>query len=279
MRTTQALLLAPLLLAGIIAANALQMLSLLLLPFSGGAFRAANRRISGAWFGALLWALKGPLGVKIQVTGDPLPVRENVILIANHQAMADIPVLLQLARNCDRLGDLKWFVKDPLKWVPGVGWGMLFLDCLFVKRNWTADKEKVLATFARLRAHQSPFWVISFLEGTRATAAKLERSRAFARKAGLPLLERVMLPRSKGFLATVEALGPSLDAVYDATLRYEGRPPSLPELFLKVKSVELHVRRFPLAILPQGREALESWVVQRYQEKDQWLGAQAPTTP
>lgn len=50
------------------------------------------------------------------------------------------------AAECE-LGDMKWMVKDIIKYVPGVGWGMLFLDCIFVKRDWTTDKESIRKTF------------------------------------------------------------------------------------------------------------------------------------
>ena len=76
-------------------------------------------------------------------TGDEVPDRENVILVSNHQEMVDIPVLFSFAYAKRRLGDMKFFAKDIIKYVPGFGWGLLFLDCLFVKRNWTSDKEKI----------------------------------------------------------------------------------------------------------------------------------------
>jgi 1-acyl-sn-glycerol-3-phosphate acyltransferase len=266
--------LVPLLFCSMLLANALQMLSLALRPFSARAFREANRAITGAWFFFLAWIVE-TVGVRVKIEGDEIPYRENAVLIANHQAMVDIPALVFLARRAGRLGDLKWFVKDPIKWVPGIGWGMLFIDCIFVRRNWTADKDKVMSTFARLRDHQIPFWVISFLEGTRATPEKLERSRAFARKAGLPELKRVMLPRTKGFEATLEGLGPLVSAVYDATISYQGRAPTITELFLRVREITVHVKRYPLAKLPKEREALNAWTIERYREKDAYLAGRA----
>ena len=61
--------------------------------------------------------------------------------------MADITFLMDFAYRKGRLGDMKWMVKDIIKYVPGVGWGMLFLDCIFVKRDWTTDKESIRKTF------------------------------------------------------------------------------------------------------------------------------------
>ena len=72
---------------------------------------------------------------------------ENALVIVNHQTMTDVQVLFLLARKAGRLGDLKWFVKDSLKYAPGFGWGMTFLDCLFVKRDWTADRAHIDQVF------------------------------------------------------------------------------------------------------------------------------------
>jgi 1-acyl-sn-glycerol-3-phosphate acyltransferase len=269
-RLAFASLLWPLLAAGLLLANALQMLSLAFLPLSPALFRYLNRRISGGWFGLLRISFETLLRVEVRQTGTPLPWRENAFLIANHQAMADIPILVALAARSGRMGDLKWFVKDPLKWVPGIGWGMRFLDCLFVKRNWTADREMVERVFARIREKRIPFWIVSFLEGTRATPAKLARSQAFARKQGLPHLEYVMVPRTKGFEATLQGLHGANRAIYDATIAYEEAAPSLTRLFFgPVKRVHVHTRRY--TEWPVTAEERARWITERFVEKDKLL--------
>ena len=90
------------------------------------------------------------------ISGDELPQTENAVVIANHQSMTDVQALFLLARKAGRLGDLKWFVKNSLKYVPGIGWGMVFLDCLFVKRDWTADRRRI-HPFALLRRQ----WILA----------------------------------------------------------------------------------------------------------------------
>ena len=46
----------------------------------------------------------------------------------------------------------------------------------------------------------------------------------------LPILERCLYPRVKGFEATLKGAGPLLDAVYDVTLAFSGAPPSIYEV-------------------------------------------------
>ena len=194
-------------------------------------------------------------------TGDDIPrPGENAIVFANHQQMPDILVVMMLAYRKKRLGDMKWFVKNPIKWVPGVGWGMQFLDCIFVKRDWHADKRRVLGTFDKFLKNRIPIWLITFVEGTRITQEKLERSHRYCSRKGLPLTEHVMVPRTRGFTAAIEGLEGHLNAVYDVTIGYEGGIPRVHH-FLRglVKRVHIDVRRFPIESLPKSEPELARW--------------------
>jgi 1-acyl-sn-glycerol-3-phosphate acyltransferase len=270
LRFVPSLLYFVLLLLALVPLNLVQMLSLVAWPFSGKLFRAINRGVCATFFNGLNILMEKFAGVEVAITGDPLPYRENAFVIANHQAMADIPSIIALARRSGRAGDLKWFVKDPIKYVPGIGWGMLFLDCIYVKRNWMADKSRVLKTFESLRTHRTPFWLVSFLEGTRITPEKRARSQAFGERQKLPRLEHVMLPRTKGFEATMEGLGSHKQAVYDLTIGYEGRPPGLSALLLGgVRRIHVHARRYPVAELPKENKERADWALARWVEKEE----------
>jgi 1-acyl-sn-glycerol-3-phosphate acyltransferase len=186
--------------------------------------------------------------------------------------MPDITFLMDLARRKDRLGDMKWLVKDVIKYVPGVGWGMLFIDCVFVKRDWAADQESIRRAFAKLRDNRVPVWMLSFSEGTRLTAEKLARSQAYAREHGLPVPRHTLVPRTKGFVATVEGLRDHVGAVYDVTLGYEGGVPTLWQYIQGfAPRAHVHVRRFPIADIPTDEDALAEWLLERFREKDDLL--------
>ncbi|MDR3606488.1 MAG: lysophospholipid acyltransferase family protein [Oligoflexia bacterium] len=256
----------------VIFCNFLQMLTLLIRPFSSGVFRIANRKIAGTWWKACVIWMENVVRVKVDFTGDDLPPDENAIVFSNHQQMPDILVLMALAAPKGRLGDLKWFVKEVLKYVPGIGWGMLFLDCLFVKREWTADRQRIEATFKKYRDARIPFWLISFVESTRITPAKLAKAQEFARKRGLYIPQRVLVPRSRGFIASVEGLGELADSVYDVTIAFEGGIPSLYQYLAGVTPrVAVHVKRFLRAELPATEIGLADWLAKRFVEKDERL--------
>lgn len=257
------------LLVSLLILNLAQTISLLIRPFSPRTFRAFNRWGANTWWGWCVVGSERINGIRLTITGDEVPPRENAIVIANHQEMADIPFLMIWARRKDRLGDLKWMVKDIIKYVPGVGWGMAFLDCVYVKRSWAADRRSIERTFARLVRSRVPLWLISFPEGTRLTPAKLARSQTRAREHELPLLNHLLLPRTKGFVASVHGLRAQVTAVYDLTLAY---PEGVPTLWQYMqgfsRTAHLHVRRFPITEIPAQDEALAEWLLERFQEKD-----------
>ena len=256
----------------LIVFNGAQTASLAVRPLSRQAFRGFNRWAADLWWGWCVSAAEAIHGTRIEVTGDELPKRENAVVVVNHQQMADITYLMFLARQKGRLGDMKWFVKDPIKYVPGVGWGMLFLDCIFLKRDWLTDRRSIEETFRRLTADRVPVWLMSFVEGTRVTPEKVARSRSFARKRGLEPTDHVLIPRTKGFVATVGAMRSYADAVYDITIGYPDGVPSLWQYAQGfTRQAHLHVRRYPMAILPESDAALTTWLLARFREKDALL--------
>ncbi len=267
-----AALLATLLFATLMLLNLLQMCSILLWPFSRRYFRAVNRWAAKSFWGAVVAAARRCYGVEVRLSGDPPPAAENAIVVLNHQGMADIPVLLDVASRTERLGDLKWFAKDVIKWVPGVGWGLLFLDCIFLKRNWAADQDSIRATFQRLITARIPCWIVTFVEGTRTRPEKLEASRRYAAEHDLPLLDHLLLPRTKGFTATVSGMRNHVQAIYDCTIGYVDGVPSLGQWIQgRMPVVNFDFRRIEIGDLPRDPEALSAWLMERWKIKDRRL--------
>lgn len=254
--------------------NPLQMLSVLVYPFSPSAFRAVNRACASSVWGIWVWMAYVQNRITVRITGDALPQQENALLICNHQTIADVMVLMCLGSRCGRLPDMKWFVKHIIKYVPGPGWGMHFLDCIFVKRDWARDQHAIASLFGKYAENRIPVFVVSFLEGTRRTDEKMRRSQTFAADNGLYVPQRTLVPRTKGFVATVTGLRDHLDAVYDVTIGYPERVPSLVDCFAcRVPHVEVNVQRHPMRTLPDHPDALTTWALARFEEKDRRLVA------
>jgi 1-acyl-sn-glycerol-3-phosphate acyltransferase len=187
--------------------------------------------------------------------------------------MPDIMALMMLARPNQRLGDLKFFVKEAFKWMPGMGWGMQYLGFPFLKRDWAADQELIRRTFATIVTENIPVWLVSYVEGTRLTREKLRANVKWAESQGLRPTRHVMIPRSKGFVATIHGMREHVRAVYDITIGYEVGVPNLWQLITGCfKRIHVDVRRFAIDDLPEGDDDLKDWLFARFYEKDERLG-------
>lgn len=257
----------------ILIVNLIQCISLIFIPFSRKLSRKVNWWVADQWWSYCVICIEKIQGVQVIFSGDDVPSHENALLVANHQNLTDVLFILSLAYRKNRVGDLKWFVKDILKYIPGMGWGLWFLDCVFLKRNWTQDHASIEAAFRNIKENKIPIWLVSFLEGTRLTPKKLTSSQNYAKKAGLPHFNHVLVPKTKGFVATVQGLGGHVTAVYDLTIGYPLRTPSLWTLISgKMKyPVHIDVRRYALTDLPKDPQKLAYWALDRFKEKDRWL--------
>jgi 1-acyl-sn-glycerol-3-phosphate acyltransferase len=141
-----------------------------------------------------------------------------------------------------------------------------------VKRDWNKDRQNITRTFSTIVDEKLPVWLVTFPEGTRVTAGKLEQGKRYASEKGLTPPRHTLIPRTKGFVASVQGLRGHIAAVYDVTIGYEEGVPSLWQ-YVKgyAKRAHLHVRRFPVAALPEEDEQLAEWLLERFREKDQLL--------
>ena len=250
--------------------NMVQMASVVIYPFSRHAFMRFNMGCKHVWCTSSNISVK-LCGNRVDFVGDA-PLAENAIVMANHQTMVDINMLWIFAGLSGTIGWMKWFLKDQLKYLPGIGWGVVFLNGLFVKRDWAKDKDSIKATFQKYIYGRVPVWIMIFPEGTRLKPEKIEQSKRAARKRGLPEMNRVMLPRPKGIHATLVGLDGYLSAFYDITIDYHGPAPKIVSFFTRGGyHVTLHSKRYPLSDVPQEESKLSMWLVQRFVEKEDFF--------
>lgn len=247
-----------------------QMCSLILLPVNRRLFTRINM-LAKHTFSAAVVKLSMFCGNRLIVTGDP-PPRENILAFANHQSMIDIIYLWTWSSKPGTMGWIKWFVKDVLKYVPGLGWGLLFVNTLFVKRNWAKDADSIRATFAKLRQANLPLWLLIFPEGTRMKPAKFAASRNYAERKGLPVFDHVLLPRGKGIHSSLQGLSGLLTGIYDITIQYDGPIPGIVGFFTKGGLTgRLHAVRFNVSDVPERERDLNAWLLERFVVKDKLL--------
>jgi lysocardiolipin and lysophospholipid acyltransferase len=231
-----------------------------------------------AWFTlAVAWyEIVG--GVKVRITGDALPRGERALLVSNHYCRTDWMFLWSLALRTGQLSQLRIVLKDSLKSLVGFGWAMQMSLFVFVRRNKQQDLASMDSLLSYLVRNQFPSSFIFFPEGTDLHEIGLSKSRQYAELRGLPLYERVLHPKTAGFLKIVDRMAPSLDAVYDVTVAYEtaqeGERPNEKSLmqgrFPQV--VHMHVKRIPVGSMPQGEDARKEWLSASFARKEVILG-------
>ncbi|XP_059636404.1 probable 1-acyl-sn-glycerol-3-phosphate acyltransferase 4 [Cornus florida] len=206
-------------------------------------------------------------------SGETVPPRERVLLIANHKTEVDWMYLWDLAMRKGCLGYIKYVLKSSLMKLPVFGWGFHILEFISVERKWEIDEpvmRQMLSTFIN---SEDPLWLAVFPEGTDFTEEKCKRSQNFAAGNGLPVLKNVLLPKTRGFCTCLEILKGSLDAVYDITIAYKhGYPSFLDNVFgIDPSEVHIHVRRIPVEEIPASESEAAAWLIDVFQLKDQLL--------
>jgi len=232
-------------------------------------WRLHNRRVSRFIIGSWIWITTKLYGTRYRITGDAVPDGESAIVMANHQQATDIPVLFTYAMMKGRLGDSKFFAKNQLKLVPFLGIAMLILEHLFLKRNWKEDAPRVVRMFSEIASSGLPVWMLLFPEGTRITPEKLLRSQEIAKEKNFAVPRHTLLPRPRGFLAAMDGLRNCVDAIYVVTIGYERGCSSLMDYIQgRMRTIHLHVKRYPVRELPLDSLALDQWLRDRYIEVD-----------
>lgn len=232
----------------------------------------ASYFFADSYWSFVVWVMEKVQKIALDISYEPgpFPKGEKVVMTANHQSHVDSILLLAFAKRHGALGALKFFVKDELKYVPGPGWGMYFLGCVFLKRNWQDDAKGLLPTFERYKRSAYPVWIHIFTEGTRRTAEKQAQATQYSLEKRHRPLTRVLWPRTKGFVATLQGMEPHVDAVYDLTIIYPGSEiPTLWDVFMgELKEVKIIAKRTPAAELPRDARALSEWLVDGFYQKD-----------
>lgn len=224
-------------------------------------------------------SVRGQLLVKMDGTL-LLDFPERIVLIANHQIYTDWLYLWWTAYCSGMHGRLYIILKESLKQIPIIGWGMQLNQFIFLKRNWEQDRGHMAQALQRLNKLADPMWLLLFPEGTNLATSTRERSAKWAAKNKIKDMRHCLLPRSTGLRFCLQELRETVDYLYDCTIAYEGVPRGAfaQDIFtLKAgylegrppKSVSMYWRRFAIKDIPISNEkAFELWLIARWREKD-----------
>lgn len=194
--------------------------------------RDLHRRVTIAMTRAFLlcgtFTLERWAGIRIITHGAAIPPDVATFCILNH--CSDIDMLIGLAwlsrYGHPYPGNAKAVVKASLGAVPVFGWILKFGEFPRISRVWARDRIRLSNDIKSLLTFKTPLWYVLYPEGSRFTPEKHVVSQEYARTNGYPVLNNLLLPRTKAFIALVEELRGNVDSICDATLMFDGPIPS-----------------------------------------------------
>lgn len=208
---------------------------------------------------------------------------QRLVLIANHQIYTDWLYLWWIGYAAGMHGRIYVVLKESLKRIPVIGWGMQFAQFIFLKRKWEQDKPRMAAHLQKFNDPKDPMWLMMFPEGTNLADSTREASKKWAEKNGIDDMQHTLLPRSTGLQFILQELQKTVDYVYDCTIAYEGVPHGqfAQDIFTlgasyfggrPPKSVNMYWRRFRLSSIPlDDPKIFELWLRSRWTEKDKFI--------
>ncbi|KAJ3499649.1 hypothetical protein NLJ89_g10079 [Agrocybe chaxingu] len=163
-----------------------------------------------------------------------LDLPTKFVLIANHQIYSDWWYAWCFTYFMSR-HDVHRYVfitlKNSLRWVPIVGWGMQFFKFIFLARSWASDRQQLATDLASLgreaEREGKPLCFLLYPEGTLVSKDTRPRSKKYADKMGITDMKNMLLPRSTGLHYSLRSLAPRIPdlRLFDMTVAYPGIPP------------------------------------------------------
>ncbi|KAI5468056.1 acyltransferase-domain-containing protein [Mariannaea sp. PMI_226] len=216
---------------------------------------------------------------------------ERIVLIANHQIYTDWLYLwwVAYANSPGMHGHIYIILKESLKYIPIVGWGMMFYGFIFMSRKMATDQPRLAYRLQKLQQPKTdplgkkyfdPMWLLLFPEGTNLSGNGRRKSSNWAAKSGLKDHDHVMIPRSTGMYFCLTELKGTVEYVYDCTVAYEGIPRGkygedffgLSSTYFQgrpPKSVNFYWRRFRVSDIPLNDQAsFDIWLRKQWTLKD-----------
>ncbi|OVA12264.1 Phospholipid/glycerol acyltransferase [Macleaya cordata] len=247
-------------------------------PVSKSLYRRINRVVAELLWLELVWLIDWWAHVKnmlvLNLKFENFPGKEHALLIANHRSDIDWLVGWVLAQRSGCLGSALAVMKKSSKFLPVIGWSMWFSEYLFLERSWAKDEITLKSGLQRLKDFPRPFWLALFVEGTRFTQAKLLAAQEYATSAGLPVPRNVLIPRTKGFVASVSNMRSFVPAIYDATVAVPKNQPA-PTMLRILKGqpsvVHVHIKRHLMKELPETEDGVAQWCRDIFVAKDALL--------
>lgn len=161
---------------------------------------------------------------KIFIRYDPRVLeKDRNIVISNHLTEYDWVFILSVLHHFNRFEDICVILKMSLRDIPLLGYGMAFLQFIFLNRKLNRDIELIRAGIARLKRN-GKYDLLLFPEGTYIDRESHQKSQKWSSEIKAEVEgrrfnpEEVLIPRTTGFKALLENIGDHMDGVLDITM-------------------------------------------------------------
>lgn len=197
--------------------------------------------------------------------------KEHVLLLMNHTYEVDWLLGWVFCEKVGVLGNCKAYAKKAIQYIPTIGWAWKFAEFVFLERSFDKDKEIIGRQIKEIMDYPDPVWLLLNAEGTRFTEKKHEASVKFARDRGMVELKHHLIPRTKGFTASLPNLR-GRSSILDIQLAISKDSTVKPTIFNilngKPLTAHMHVRRISTESLPEVEEEAAEWMQELFRAKD-----------
>lgn len=161
--------------------------------------------------------------VKVYISKEDLEKAgtEHALLVMNHSYETDWLFGWMFCEKIGVLGNCKAYAKKVISLIPTIGWSWKFAEFVFLERSFDKDKEIINKQLNEIFDYPSPVWLLLNAEGTRFTDAKHAASVKFAQERGMAILKHHLIPRTKGFTASLPVLKKKCAAIMDVQLAFD----------------------------------------------------------
>ncbi len=251
---------------------------------SGGRDGARRRdrvyRLKRRWLRSHLVGIRTLFGLRFEIEGLELAGPGPVLVMIRHASIIDNALPDAILGRAHGLG-FRFVIKRELEILPTIDIGGRWVPTLFVRRG-SGDTEGELERMRALTVNMSSRdGLLIYPEGTRCTMEKLARAKAIIAERQPELapraarLRNLLPPRLGGSIALLEAARDA-DVVIFGHVGLDGFE-YISDIWaggLVGTTVRLKFWRFPAAEVPSGRDELIAWLYDRWQELDDWIGAE-----
>jgi lysophosphatidic acid acyltransferase / lysophosphatidylinositol acyltransferase len=212
--------------------------------------------------------------VKVYITPEDLAKAgtEHTLLVMNHAYETDWLFGWLFCDKVGVLGNCKAYAKKVISFIPTIGWSWKFAEFVFLERSFDKDKEIITKQLNEIFDYPDPVWLLLNAEGTRFTKSKHEASVKFAQERGMPVLNHHLIPRTKGFTASLPVLKKKCPAIMDVQLVFDvndkDKPTILSLLRGKRLTGHLYIRRVSMSEVPEDETAAAQWLQDLFVRKD-----------